>query len=95
MHAHEIIVREMQSNCRLQVFELLAESKGQTRETTHAHSHRQVLVFNQAIDDSGSAGKLGHRQKSAFRPAELAGSAHFLPGGSLFAVCKMLASPIG
>jgi hypothetical protein len=92
MHAHEIIVREMQSNCRLQVFELLAESISQTREATHAHSHRQVLAFNQAIDDSGSVGKLGHRKKSAFRPAELAGSAHFLPGAFLsqFAKCQLL-----
>jgi hypothetical protein len=92
MHAREIIVREMQSNRRLQVFELLAESIGQTRETMHVHSHRQVLAFNQAIDDSGSAGKLGHRQKSAFRPAELAGSAHFLPGAPLsqFAKCQLL-----
>jgi hypothetical protein len=92
MQAHEIIVRGMQSNCRLQVFELLAESMDQTRATTHAHSHRQVLAFNQAIDDSGSAGKLGHRQKSAFRPAELAGSAHFLPGApfSQFAKCQFL-----
>jgi hypothetical protein len=64
----------MQSNCRLQVFELLAESIGQTRETTHAHSHRQVLAFNQAIDDSGSAGKLGHRKKVHFARQNLPGA---------------------
>jgi hypothetical protein len=40
----------MQSHCRQQVFELLAESVRQSRKPTHTHSHRQILAFNQTVE---------------------------------------------
>jgi hypothetical protein len=48
MDPHQIVMREMQSDRRLQVFKLLAESVGQAGKTPHAHPHIEVLTINDA-----------------------------------------------
>jgi hypothetical protein len=42
----EIIVREVQSAGGLQVPQLLREGVRQARESTHLHSHGEILPFN-------------------------------------------------
>ncbi len=48
MNAHEIIVEEMQSDCRLQVSEGFRERVGKTGKSTHLHTHSQILPFDKA-----------------------------------------------
>ena len=47
MLPHEIIVREVQTNGCLEVFQLLAETVGQAGKPAHLHTHREVLPFDQ------------------------------------------------
>ena len=56
MQAHKIVVREMQRNCRLQVFKFLAESICEASKAPHAHPHGQVLTLNHTGRDVGMIG---------------------------------------
>jgi hypothetical protein len=47
----QIVVGEVQGDRCLQVFQLLAESIGQSGKTPHAHPHGQVLSLNHASRD--------------------------------------------
>src|SRR5580698_9082337 len=46
MHAHEIIVREVQSASGLQIRQLLRESVRQACKPPHLHSHGEVLPLD-------------------------------------------------
>jgi hypothetical protein len=48
MDPHQIVVREMQGDRRLQVFKLLAESVGKAGKAPHTHPHSQVLTLDHA-----------------------------------------------
>jgi len=48
VNSRKIVVHVVQRNRVNVVFKLLAETIGQPRESTHAHSHREVLAFNVA-----------------------------------------------
>ena len=59
MHAHEIIVRKMQSYGRFQVPQLLRKSVCQVREPAHLPPHREILPLNMRRGDKGWIGSLG------------------------------------
>jgi hypothetical protein len=44
----EIVVREVQSTCRLQIVQLLAESVRQPRKPANRLTHRHILAFDKA-----------------------------------------------
>jgi hypothetical protein len=46
MNPHEIVVREVQGICGLEIFQLLAESVGQPRQPAHLHPARQILPLD-------------------------------------------------
>jgi len=51
MHAAEIVVSEVQRDCRFQVQEFLAESVRQARESADRHTHREILALYKASRD--------------------------------------------
>lgn len=46
MNSHEVVMKEMQGKCRFEVFEFLRKSVGKSSESTHLHTHSQVLSLN-------------------------------------------------
>lgn len=56
VRAHEIVVREVQANRSLEVFQLLAETVRQASKSAHAHSHGQVLALDQACRNMNRIG---------------------------------------
>jgi hypothetical protein len=51
MNAAENIIREVQSYCRFQMRQLLAERIGEPRKSPHRHSHSQVLPLDERSAD--------------------------------------------
>ncbi len=60
MQPYQIVVREMQGDRRLQVFQLLAESVRETSKTAHGHMHRQILTFHKTCRNILLVGVSGH-----------------------------------
>jgi hypothetical protein len=46
MDAHKVIMREVESDRRSQILDLLRESVGESRESAHVHLHREVLTLH-------------------------------------------------
>ena len=56
MDAAEVVIREMDSDSSLQVFQFLRERIGKAREATKRHAHREVLALDVAGGNVGLAG---------------------------------------
>jgi hypothetical protein len=46
MDAARIVVRKVQRECCLQIGPFLRETTRETRQPSHAHTHRQILTLN-------------------------------------------------
>jgi hypothetical protein len=68
---NEIVVSEMQSTRRLQVFKLLAESVGQPGKAPHAHPHGQVLTLDHAGRDKALSPVARVRPRSQSRTPQV------------------------
>ena len=51
MKAHEVVIREVESDRSLEIIQLFGKRIGQPGETAHVHPHRQILALNVGCAD--------------------------------------------